>query len=112
MPGDPCKLFVGGLGLSTTSIDLAEYMRNFGELSDAMVMLNKETGQSRGFGFCTFRNSTDASRALNTPLHMIDGVNVAVRVYQQQQSPAIIDYISERKNLNSLRIRSRIDFTR
>ncbi len=47
----PTKLFVGGIGSSTTSADLRAFFSKFGELLDATVVVNRSTGQSRGFGF-------------------------------------------------------------
>jgi hypothetical protein len=60
----PTKLFVGGIGSGTTSADLREFFSRFGELLDAAVIVNRSTGQSRGFGFVSFRSSTDANQAI------------------------------------------------
>ena len=40
------------------------FFARFGELVEATVILNRSTGQSRGFGFVSFRNSTDANQAI------------------------------------------------
>jgi hypothetical protein len=60
----PTKLFVGGIGSGTTSADLRVFFSRFGELVDAAVIVNRSTGQSRGFGFVSFRSSTDANQAI------------------------------------------------
>ncbi len=57
------KLFVGGLAWATTTDGLREAFARFGEISDAIVLTDKETGRSRGFGFVTFKNDTDGDRA-------------------------------------------------
>lgn len=60
----PSKLFIGGLGSHTTSEELRTFFSRFGELVDAAVVVNRSTGQSRGFGFVTFRSWTDANQAI------------------------------------------------
>ena len=75
------KLFCGGLALETISQTLKDYMQQFGEVEEAVVLLNKETRFSRGFGFCTFRFPESAVKALACSFHWIDGVSVAIRPY-------------------------------
>jgi len=60
----PVKLFVGGIASTTTSGDLRLFFSRFGELVEATVIVNRSTGQSRGFGFVSFRSSTDANQAI------------------------------------------------
>jgi RNA recognition motif-containing protein len=60
----PTKLFVGGIGSGTTAADLRVFFSKFGELADAIVVVNRSTGQSRGFGFVSFRSSIDANQAI------------------------------------------------
>jgi len=60
----PTKLFVGGLGPMTTAGDLRTFFSRFGELADAIVVPNRSTGQSRGFGFVSFVSSTAADEAI------------------------------------------------
>lgn len=76
-----CKLFCGGLAPETTSETLSNYMQTFGPVEEATVMTKRDTGVSRGFGFCTFRDDTAAARALAAKHHWLDGVAVAVRGY-------------------------------
>ncbi|KAF5661405.1 glycine-rich RNA-binding protein [Fusarium heterosporum] len=59
------KLFVGGLSWATTSDTLRSKFSEFGEVTDAIVMTDRETGRSRGFGFVTFSNSEESSMAVN-----------------------------------------------
>ncbi|HAZ63310.1 MAG TPA: RNA-binding protein, partial [Armatimonadetes bacterium] len=44
------KLFVGGLAWETDSAQLREAFEQFGEVEDAIVITDRETGRSRGFG--------------------------------------------------------------
>jgi len=48
------KLFVGGLSQNVTSESLAKYFSKFGQVADAVVMRDKATTRSRGFGFVRF----------------------------------------------------------
>ncbi len=59
------KLFVGGLSWSTTDARLKEAFEEYGEISEAVVISDRDTGRSRGFGFITFREPASAKAALN-----------------------------------------------
>lgn len=60
----PCRLFVGGLSWNTTEEDLRTAFAKFGVVSDAVVMSDRDTGRSRGFGFVTMENRKDGARAI------------------------------------------------
>jgi len=60
----PCRLFVGGLGTTITEAMLREAFGAFGAVADAVVMVDRNTGQSRGFGFVAMQNRKDASAAV------------------------------------------------
>jgi len=57
------KLFVGGLAWATTDQSLQDAFSEFGEVTDAKVIMDRDTGRSRGFGFVTFANQADSDRA-------------------------------------------------
>ncbi len=59
------KLFVGGLSWNTTDQGLRQAFERFGEVSDAKVILDRDTGRSRGFGFVTFTDDEAANSAVN-----------------------------------------------
>jgi len=59
------KLFVGGLSWDTTDQGLREAFARFGEISEAKVITDRETGRSRGFGFVTFEESSAAENAIS-----------------------------------------------
>ena len=48
------KIFVGSLIQKTNDDDLREFYSQFGEITDCIVMKDKSTGKSRGFGFVTY----------------------------------------------------------
>ena len=45
------KLFVGGLPYHTTNSTLEDYFRQFGEIEEAVVIHDRTTGKSKGYGF-------------------------------------------------------------
>jgi RNA recognition motif-containing protein len=61
----PCRLFVGGLAWTTSNEELFEAFSKFGPVSEAVVVKDRNTGQSRGFGFVTMENRKDAGRAID-----------------------------------------------
>jgi RNA recognition motif-containing protein len=58
------KLFVGGLSWSITDETLREAFEPHGEIEEAKVILDRNTGRSRGFGFVTFESAEDAKKAM------------------------------------------------
>uniref|UniRef100_A0A1J3HXM4 Glycine-rich RNA-binding protein 6, mitochondrial n=3 Tax=Noccaea caerulescens TaxID=107243 RepID=A0A1J3HXM4_NOCCA len=57
------KLFVSGLSRLTTNEKLQDAFAPFGELVDARVITDRETGRSKGFGFVTYATLEDAEKA-------------------------------------------------
>ncbi len=58
------KLFVGGLSWNTTDDGLLNAFTQFGEVVEATVITDRDSGRSRGFGFVTFANNSDADQAI------------------------------------------------
>lgn len=58
------KLFVGNLSWGTNSQGLQQAFEQFGTVTDAVVISDRDTGRSRGFGFVTFENDADAESAM------------------------------------------------
>lgn len=58
------KLFVGGLSWGTDDNGLRTAFEEFGEVVEAKVITDRETGRSRGFGFVTFADDNDAQTAM------------------------------------------------
>ncbi len=59
------KLFVGGLSWNTTDMILRQAFERFGPVTEAKVVLDRETGRSRGFGFVTFTEAEHAQAAMS-----------------------------------------------
>lgn len=58
MAGSTDKIFVGGLPKNCSDEAFSSYFEQFGNITDVVVMKDRETGESRGFGFVTY-DSTD-----------------------------------------------------
>ena len=59
------KLYVGGLPYSTTDAELKDAFSQAGAVSSAVVIMDKMTGRSKGFGFVEFASDDDATKAID-----------------------------------------------
>jgi len=73
------KLYVGNLSFNTTENDLKDAFGRFGTVTDCIVMMDRETSRSRGFGFITMSSSSEGQAAISG-LHgqNLDGRNLTV----------------------------------
>ena len=80
------KLFVGSLSWDTNDDGLRNAFSTHGEISEAIVISDRDTGRSRGFGFVTFDDDESADKAIaalnGTDL---DGRTIKVDVAQAKQ---------------------------
>lgn len=67
------KVFVGGLAWETHKETMKKYFEQFGDILEAVVITDKNTGRSKGYGFVTFREAEAAMRACVDPSPVIDG---------------------------------------
>ncbi len=77
------KLFVGNLSWNTTDSTLFEAFSQFGEVTEAKVITDRDTGRSRGFGFVTFTDSSAGEKATSA----LDGTDLdgrTIRVNEAQ----------------------------
>jgi RNA recognition motif-containing protein len=62
------KIYVGNLPYSVTDSSLRSNFAEFGDVSSAKVMMDRETGNSKGFGFVEMDSAENAQAAI-TALH-------------------------------------------
>ncbi|ESQ34561.1 hypothetical protein EUTSA_v10008357mg [Eutrema salsugineum] len=67
------KVFVGGLAWETPTEEMRRYFDQFGEILEAVIITDKTTGKSKGYGFVTFQEPESATRAVADPNPVIDG---------------------------------------
>nr|VDD22846.1 unnamed protein product [Brassica oleracea] len=58
------KIFVGGISYSTDEFGLREAFSKYGQVVDAKIIVDRETGRSRGFAFVTFTSNQEATNAM------------------------------------------------
>lgn len=59
------KLYVGNLDFGIDDKKLNEIFSAFGEIEEAIVIQNKFSGRSKGFGFVTFKDAESAKKAIS-----------------------------------------------
>lgn len=82
----PKKLFVGGLSWNTGDVELRNAFERHGDVTDAKVVMERETGRSRGFGFVTFADGAAADAAAKA----LDGSTLdgrTIRVNEAENKP-------------------------
>ncbi|KAI9137957.1 hypothetical protein BKA69DRAFT_835805 [Paraphysoderma sedebokerense] len=61
---DACRIWVGNLPSTCTISQLRRFFEPFGQVKDAIIIKDKESQQSKGFGFVEFMDANSAERAL------------------------------------------------
>jgi cold-inducible RNA-binding protein len=61
--GEGRKIFVGGLAIDVSKEAVRNDFGKFGEVEDVFMPTDRETGNTRGFGFVTYKESRDAQDA-------------------------------------------------
>jgi len=80
------KLFVGSLSWDTNDEGLNAAFSPFGEISEAIVISDRYTGRSRGFGFVTFEDDEAADKAIEALNGTeLDGRTIRVDVAQAKE---------------------------
>ncbi len=75
------NIYVGNLSFNTSSDELQTLFAEYGEVADAQVITDRETGRSRGFGFVEM-GSTEAAESAISALNGtdVDGRQLKVNV--------------------------------
>jgi len=69
------NIYVGNLSFRTDDEELREVFSEFGEVSSAKVVMDRETNRSRGFGFVEMDNDAEGKAAIEA----LDGAEVGGR---------------------------------
>ncbi len=79
------NLYVSNLSFNTSDADLKKLFSQFGEVSSAKVITDRETGRSRGFGFVEMSSDTHANSAIKALDNKeVDGRAMSVSVAREK----------------------------
>lgn len=84
------KLYVGNLSYSVRDADLEQLFAEFGQVNSAKVMMERDTGRSKGFGFVEMSSDVEAQAAIQA-LHeqSFGGRNLLVNIARpREERPA------------------------
>eukprot|EP00640_Fibrocapsa_japonica_P002903 CAMPEP_0113935644 /NCGR_PEP_ID=MMETSP1339-20121228/2762_1 /TAXON_ID=94617 /ORGANISM="Fibrocapsa japonica" /LENGTH=268 /DNA_ID=CAMNT_0000937871 /DNA_START=104 /DNA_END=907 /DNA_ORIENTATION=+ /assembly_acc=CAM_ASM_000762 len=84
---DGRKLFVGGLAWETTEDTVNNYFSRFTSVETVMLLKDRVTGRSRGFGFVTIKDKADVEKVLKMD-HKLDGRDLKVNMATPEGSKA------------------------
>ncbi|CAL0315434.1 unnamed protein product [Lupinus luteus] len=65
------KVFVGGLAWETPNEGLRDHFEKYGEILEAVIISDKLTGRSKGYGFVTFKEAEDAKKACEDQANLV-----------------------------------------
>ncbi len=80
------KLFVGGLAASVTNEQLEELFKTVGNVNSARIIIDRATGNSKGFGFVEMASVPEAEKALSLDGKDLGGKAIAVKEARPQES--------------------------
>jgi len=81
------NMYVSNLSFHTTDEDLRKLFSQYGTVSSAKVITDRETGRSRGFGFVEMESSKEANEAMkNLDNKEIEGRPISVTVAREREN--------------------------
>ena len=94
------KVFVGGLPSDITEELFREFFEKFGSIEDCVVMLDRDTGRPRGFGFITFVDEESTEKVLeNYEKNYINGKWIDCKKAVPKIGNAYTSYIPKRNSV-------------
>ncbi len=80
------KLYIGNLSYTTTDESLAEAFKQFGNVESAKIIMDRESGRSKGFGFVEMSTDDEAQKAVSQmDGQSVDGRNLKVSEARPQE---------------------------
>ena len=77
---DNKKIFVGGLNYNTDEKSLIKELERFGKVMSCRIIVDRDNGRSKGYGFATFSTRDEALAAIEgLNNQMLDGRRVGVK---------------------------------
>lgn len=78
------KIYVGNLSFSVTRSEIEDAFSPYGELEDVQIIMDRDTGQSRGFAFVVFKTQLAAESALKMNGQALGGRNLIVNMAKER----------------------------
>ncbi len=82
---DKNKIFVGSLPWSINESSLKELFSQYGEIAEAIIIIDRDSGRSKGFGFVTFANEESAQKALEMNGKEVEGRTIVVNIAKPRE---------------------------
>ncbi|KAI1710383.1 RNA recognition motif domain-containing protein [Ditylenchus destructor] len=95
-------LFIGKLSPKTTDESLRKHFSKYGRLIQSEVKIDRQTGQSRGFGYIGFESQEELDSALKDQPHVVDGVEVEIN-YRTTELDLVVDSLPRNISEESLK---------
>ncbi|MHB8598607.1 MAG: RNA recognition motif domain-containing protein [Ktedonobacteraceae bacterium] len=96
------KLYVGGLPYTTSEQELIALFEQVGQVTDATIIADRDTGRSKGFGFVEMSNDEEARTAIERLNGTMVG-NRSITVNEARERPAGGNRGGDRRSNNSYR---------
>ncbi|MCR6722224.1 MAG: RNA-binding protein [Chitinophagaceae bacterium] len=81
------NMYVSNLGFHVQEDDLKDLFSTYGTVASAKVIMDRETGRSRGFGFVEMDSDEDANKAIaGLNNRDVEGRNISVSVAREKES--------------------------
>jgi heterogeneous nuclear ribonucleoprotein A1/A3 len=82
---DQRKLFVGNLPFKISTNELQDIFEAYGEVEDLVIITDRESGRSKGFGFITFGNEESAKKALEMDGKEVQNRQIRVNIAKEKE---------------------------
>lgn len=92
------KLFIGNLSFRATEEELTDAFSQYGELEEVKIILDRETGRSRGFAFVSYTEEDAAQSALKMDGVAVSGRNIRVSIATERPRRPMRENHFERGN--------------
>jgi RNA recognition motif-containing protein len=80
------NIYISNLSFGVTDADLTELFSEYGEVTSAKVITDRETGKSRGFGFVEMANDSEGQKAIDELNEAeYDGKNISVSIARPRE---------------------------
>ncbi|KAG5252777.1 UBP1-associated protein [Salix suchowensis] len=83
------KLYIGGLSPEISSEMLLNFFGRYGDIEEGSVAYDKDTNESRGFGFVTYKTAEAAKKAIDDPQKLFGGRTIIVKLADSHKSKTV-----------------------